>query len=252
MFKYITSMLGFALDTTFDIPPGLRGGIGNRRPNQAADCRGWTRPDDAVRLRLSDDRIVRIFGHRAEDDLRLDQIQIPLRHFGNTGRPLLYMRGDVPAYVRYVMGDDWHCLLRLDHHTHEGRIFRDGEVILRPDATKGGAATDGNAGAAHVPVEEENERAHSLRVLWGSSITASTATNECGWRDDFHLVLAGSNGYVKKAPPPSYSDFTGPTELGGSISAPLSSAGQNTYTGFYIASNTPLVIQTANPLPMLM
>jgi hypothetical protein len=33
--------------------------------------------------------------------------------------------------------------------------------------------------------------------LWGSSISAASATNYGGWRDEFEVVIAGSNGYDK-------------------------------------------------------
>ena len=46
--------------------------------------------------------------------------------------------------------------------------------------------------------------------------------------------LTREAGYVKDAPPPSYADFTGPTELGGSISAPLNNAGHDTYVGLFL------------------
>ncbi|KAK5174952.1 uncharacterized protein LTR77_000088 [Saxophila tyrrhenica] len=69
-------------------------------------------------------------------------------------------------------------------------------------------------------------------ILWNSAVTASTAVNQGGYRNNFHIVIAASNGYVKDAPPPPLPSFTGPVELGGSISAPLNSAGKDTYTGF--------------------
>lgn len=38
-------------------------------------------------------------------------------------------------------------------------------------------------------------------------------------------------GYVKNTPSPSLTGFTSPTELGGAVNAPLTSAGNNTYIG---------------------
>lgn len=67
-------------------------------------------------------------------------------------------------------------------------------------------------------------------TLWGLPICDDTATNTGQWRDNFQVVITGSNGYVKNVPPPSYTNFTGPTELGGAIQAPLAN-GVNTYIG---------------------
>ena len=60
-------------------------------------------------------------------------------------------------------------------------------------------------------------------VLWAHQVPASSAGNAGQWRNDFHVVIAGSNGYAKNAPPPAEDDFTGPTELGGAIQAPVGS-----------------------------
>ncbi|MCJ1237631.1 hypothetical protein MMC14_005618 [Varicellaria rhodocarpa] len=68
-------------------------------------------------------------------------------------------------------------------------------------------------------------------TLWGSFITKDTATNKGQYRGQFGVVIAGSNGYNKLAAPPSYTNFTGPTELGGAINAPLNTTGYNTYVG---------------------
>ncbi|KAF2996733.1 hypothetical protein E8E13_006166 [Curvularia kusanoi] len=35
-------------------------------------------------------------------------------------------------------------------------------------------------------------------VLWGTYLTADTATNNGQWRDNFHVVIAGSNGYNRE------------------------------------------------------
>ena len=64
--------------------------------------------------------------------------------------------------------------------------------------------------------------------LWGHEITKDDATNFGQWRDQFHVVISGSNGYFKDGPPPSYANFSGPSELGGSINAPVDS---NSYMG---------------------
>ncbi|KAI9785603.1 MAG: hypothetical protein M1816_000349 [Peltula sp. TS41687] len=73
--------------------------------------------------------------------------------------------------------------------------------------------------------------------LWGSPVTPESATNEGQWRgpmdqngEAFHVVIAGSAGFNRNAPPPSCTDFTGPVRLGGAINAPLDN-GVDTYIG---------------------
>ena len=43
--------------------------------------------------------------------------------------------------------------------------------------------------------------------------------------------LTVAKGYNKLAPPPAYTNFTGPSELGGAINAPNNATGYNTYIG---------------------
>ena len=62
-----------------------------------------------------------------------------------------------------------------------------------------------------------------LCSLWGYPVTAASATNQGQWRNQFHVVIAASNGYTKNAAPPAVTDFSGPTELGGAIQAPVGS-----------------------------
>ena len=69
--------------------------------------------------------------------------------------------------------------------------------------------------------------------LWGYAITDATATNKGGYRYDFHVVIAGSNGYTKLAPPPGQPGFSGPAELGGAINAPSGYMGMKYYAGNY-------------------
>ena len=68
-------------------------------------------------------------------------------------------------------------------------------------------------------------------VYYGGPVTANSATNVGQWRNDFQVVIAGSNGYVNNSisTPVGY---TGPTYLGnGAIQAPNDCNGQNTYMG---------------------
>lgn len=59
--------------------------------------------------------------------------------------------------------------------------------------------------------------------LWGSSIDATSATNEGGYRDDFQVVVVGSNGYDKTnntTPAPPSPHWQPPTKCpGGAISS---------------------------------
>jgi len=73
-------------------------------------------------------------------------------------------------------------------------------------------------------------------TLWGAQLDASMATNNGQWRDQFHVVIAGSNGYSSTSPPPSFTNFTGPSDrLGGAIQAPLVN-GVNPYLGMNMFS----------------
>jgi hypothetical protein len=108
--------------------------VENNTISQSASCHGWSRADPDVRLRLSDTKTVRVFGYPNEEDIP-PEMEIPFVNMGNGGSPLLYLRDDVPAYVSYIMGEDWRSRLRDDHHTSNARIFHDGEVILQPSTT---------------------------------------------------------------------------------------------------------------------
>ncbi|KAK3110747.1 hypothetical protein LTR53_014658 [Teratosphaeriaceae sp. CCFEE 6253] len=57
--------------------------------------------------------------------------------------------------------------------------------------------------------------------LWGSSIDATSATNGGGYREDFQVVIVGSNGYDKtnSTTPPALPDYEPPTNCTGAISA---------------------------------
>ncbi|MCJ1239184.1 hypothetical protein MMC14_007177 [Varicellaria rhodocarpa] len=68
-------------------------------------------------------------------------------------------------------------------------------------------------------------------TLWGAPVSADEAVNQGQWRDSFEVVITGSNGYNKASPPDACSGFSGPTEFGGAINAPLDN-GHNTYMGY--------------------
>ncbi|KAI8950111.1 hypothetical protein F4801DRAFT_362389 [Xylaria longipes] len=67
-------------------------------------------------------------------------------------------------------------------------------------------------------------------VYWGDYISAENANNEGQWRDQFHVVIAGSNGYMKGSisPLPGWDGVSLGTA---SINAPLNCRGQDTYMG---------------------
>ncbi|KAK3068297.1 hypothetical protein LTR53_014255 [Teratosphaeriaceae sp. CCFEE 6253] len=76
-------------------------------------------------------------------------------------------------------------------------------------------------------------------VYYGGPVTKSSATNLGQWRNDFHVVIAGSNGYVNKSidTPPGY---TGPVSLGNAaINAPLDCGKHDTYMGVKIFTAGP-------------
>ncbi|KAL8678941.1 MAG: hypothetical protein Q9186_004757 [Xanthomendoza sp. 1 TL-2023] len=72
-------------------------------------------------------------------------------------------------------------------------------------------------------------------TLWGSGVTPESARNQGQYRRDFHVVIAGSNGYTKNSPPDAQPGFTGPTQFGGAINAPNSYIGQKFFPGVYDA-----------------
>jgi hypothetical protein len=81
-------------------------------------------------------------------------------------------------------------------------------------------------------------------TLWKNTLmTKDGAGNDGQWRlpkdangRAFHVVNAGSNGYLKDVPPPSFSGYNGPDQVGGAINAPLDS-GVDTYMGYKFYPN---------------
>ena len=193
MMNYITAILNF-------LKHGPTSNSGLTLPaaqyditSQSASCCGWPIPDLDVQLRLSDNKTVRIFGYPNKDDIPSD-MWIPLPGFGDTGPPLLYLRGHIPAYVSYIMGEDWRSRLRDGHHTNNANLFHDGEVILRPSATTS-------------PSEESREdlealeRAHCLRMRRCGAVAVRSdvdilfeETGYARWPD--HLFGWPANGGV--------------------------------------------------------
>ncbi|KAI0397632.1 hypothetical protein F5Y17DRAFT_318901 [Xylariaceae sp. FL0594] len=70
-------------------------------------------------------------------------------------------------------------------------------------------------------------------VYWGGYISADNANNNGQYREQFHVVIAGSNGYVKNTVP-NVPGYTGVYLGNASINAPLNCLGQDTYMGVKI------------------
>lgn len=74
--------------------------------------------------------------------------------------------------------------------------------------------------------------------FWGGDVSPSCATNTGQSREQFQVVIAGSNGYMTSSVPP-VEGYTG-TFLGdASINAPLGCNDQDTYMGFKIFTDGP-------------
>ncbi|GAP86654.1 putative carbohydrate-binding -like protein [Rosellinia necatrix] len=67
-------------------------------------------------------------------------------------------------------------------------------------------------------------------VYWGGYISADNADNFGQWREQFHVVIAGSNGYMKNKVYP-LPGFNGESLGNASINAPLNCLGRDTYMG---------------------
>ncbi|KAF1945012.1 hypothetical protein EJ02DRAFT_65610 [Clathrospora elynae] len=83
--------------------------------------------------------------------------------------------------------------------------------------------------------------------IYGYPVAAKSATNQGQYRQDFQVVITGSNGYSKLDGSmcngaPSVSDFNAPTNLPAAINAPLvqkDGKDYDTYTGMRLFNNNP-------------
>ncbi|KAL1310534.1 hypothetical protein AAFC00_000817 [Neodothiora populina] len=76
-------------------------------------------------------------------------------------------------------------------------------------------------------------------VYWGGPIDPSNAVNNGQYQQDFHVVIAGSNGYMNKTVAP-VDGYAQPTYLGaGAIEAPLDCNKHDTYMGVKIFTKGP-------------
>ncbi|KAJ4399432.1 hypothetical protein N0V91_009441 [Didymella pomorum] len=75
--------------------------------------------------------------------------------------------------------------------------------------------------------------------LYGYPVAGNAATNQGQWRQDFQVVIAGSNGYSKISKAlPAVKDFNAPTTLPAAINAPLDN-GYDTYNGMRLFNENP-------------
>ena len=76
-------------------------------------------------------------------------------------------------------------------------------------------------------------------VFWGGPVTTANAKNDGQYRSSFHVVIAGSNGYVNKTIAPA-SGYSSPSYFGTSaIDAPLDCNGLSTSLGTTLFSDGP-------------
>lgn len=78
-------------------------------------------------------------------------------------------------------------------------------------------------------------------TFWGSALDKTTATNDGQWRADFHVVIAGSNGYTSDAIAAPIDGWNEPLKLNdATMSAPLRDcAGTWTYMGYKLFNDGP-------------
>jgi hypothetical protein len=67
-------------------------------------------------------------------------------------------------------------------------------------------------------------------VFWGGYVAEENANNDGQWRNDFHVVIAGSNGYMKTAVP-DVAGYQGILLGDQTIEAPYNCNGEETYMG---------------------
>lgn len=159
MLSYIASLLGLQGDN--NTTTGTNKSAASLS-GASVSCRGFVMsppPDPAIRLRLTNDGSVKIFGHPPQEDypqhmwyVQTDSLME--EHYVH------FLPGDSPACVEYVMGNEWRSQLRNDY----GRSSTDA-VILRPSAV---ISNDTECGRASVnsldAAAEVEDRAHSLRM----------------------------------------------------------------------------------------
>jgi len=69
-------------------------------------------------------------------------------------------------------------------------------------------------------------------TLYGYPVAGGAATNTGQNREQFQVVITGSNGYNKQLVPANIKGYQPPVALAGAINAPLAQNGDNTYMGY--------------------
>ena len=160
-FRFLASLQGLARSST-------AGDKESTSSPAVASGKGSSGPDPAVRLRISEDKVIKIFSFPQQE--LPEATVLPLETFGNIGPPLLYLRGTVPAYVQYVMGSDWRKDLRNDYLRQDRHEDCNEQVMMRPTASSDGATVDSQDLCAE-------EHAHCVRMLRCGAIAVRTESD---------------------------------------------------------------------------
>lgn len=70
-------------------------------------------------------------------------------------------------------------------------------------------------------------------AFYGSAVNSQQVQNFGGWRSNFMVVVAGSNGYNVNTPPPTYQNFSAPVALAGAI---MTTSGSTYINSAYFAN----------------
>lgn len=192
MISYIASILGFQGQLNSTNTDDTRGTPGSA-PSDYVSCQhyGWTVPDSAVRLRLSDDnnRTVRIFGYPPQEEFP-KSMWYSRGDFGRKGPYIHYLISESPAMINYIMGDDWRSQLRSDHQPRPRDLLRDREVILRPSCTRNDTTNHSQTAFNNDVDFQAEERAHSLRMRRCGAVAICAEDDTYEW----------DSGLMNKAP----------------------------------------------------
>lgn len=170
MFSYITSVLSVNFQRPWGGPATRSVDISNKEMYVSCKGYGLISPDPAIRLRISHaqrhplDSEVRVFGYPPPEDSQQSAPFLDSRR-----PPALYLFDVSPAYVNYVMGDDWHAKLRSDYNAPPLYSWPNSEVIVRPSEP----SPDNNGTMRTTEEEIAEERAHCLRMRRCGAVSIS-------------------------------------------------------------------------------
>jgi hypothetical protein len=74
-------------------------------------------------------------------------------------------------------------------------------------------------------------------IFWGGYVAEENANNNGQWRDQFHVVIAGSNGYMKTGVP-KLDGYSGVYLGNAAIQAPFDNNKEDTYLGVRVLSQS--------------